>query len=246
MERKKYIIIGFSMLLTLNCWASNKEKIYEAYISGNMEKWKTVLNQMQQKNENSSEFLIELVNYQYGYTGWCIGKDKNREAKQIIKLAEENLEKLEDKNYSPSEINAYKSAFYGFKLGLAPLKAPILGPKSLNHSKLAMEQDSTNPMGYIQYGNSQFYMPPVFGGSKKEAVEYFQKALNLMEKENAKANNNWNYLSLMTLIAQSYEEMNEYEKADATYKKILKIEPHFTYVKNELYPEFLKKKNNNE
>ncbi|MCG6189190.1 hypothetical protein [Maribellus maritimus] len=246
MERQKYIFISLSVLLTMNSWASNKEKIYEAYISGNMKEWKTVIDQMQRQSEKPPEFLIELVNYQYGYIGWCIGEDKNGEAKQTIKLAEENLEKLKNRNYSISEINAYKSALYGFKIGLSPIKATILGPKSLNHSKLAIEQDKTNPMGCIQYGNSQFYMPPVFGGSKKEAVEYFLKALRLMETEKAKTEDNWNYLSLLTQIAQSYEDIDETEKADSIYNKILETEPRFEYVKKELYPDFLKKKNKNE
>ncbi len=208
-----------------------------------MGKWKNTIDQMQNEAENSGEFLIELVNYQYGYVGWCIGEDKNGEAKQIMSLAEDNLKKLENMNYAPSDINAYKSAFYGFKIGLSPIKAPVLGPRSINHAKLSVEQDENNPMGYIQYGNAQFYMPAVFGGSKKEAVEYFEKALDLMRRSSSMTINNWNYLSLLTLIAQSYEMMNEWEKAESTYKTILESEPRFTYVKDELYPDFLKKRN---
>lgn len=243
MERKKYFIIIVSLLWVVNGWASNKEKIYNAYISGNMPQWKTIIDQMQHDPCNSPEFLIELINYQYGYIGWCVGADKTKEAKHYLGLAEENLKKLENQNYSPSEINAYKSALYGFKIGLSPLKAPVLGPKSVNYSKLAMDQDKNNPMGYIQYGNSQFYMPPVFGGSKKVAIDYFEKALELMEGDSLQTRCNWNYLSLLTQITQSFEAIEEDEKAEFYYQTILKKEPRFVYVKEELYPEFLKEKN---
>jgi tetratricopeptide (TPR) repeat protein len=119
------------------------------------------------------------------------------------------------------------------------MKAPFLGPKSIKHSKLAMEQNPENPMGYIQYGNSQFYMPPVFGGSKQEAINHFKKAELLMENGNIK--NDWNYLSLLALIGQSYSALNDYKNAKMYYEKALKTEPNFLWVKKELMPELLKK-----
>jgi tetratricopeptide (TPR) repeat protein len=241
MEGKKYFIIVIGLIFAFNGFASNKEKIYDAYIRSDMQAWKTVIDQMQRENTTSAEFLIELVNYQYGYIGWCIGESKNSEAKKYLDMAEKNLEKLEQQKFSPSEINAYKSAFNGFKIGLSPIKAPVLGPKSVNHAKQAMELDKTNPMGFIQNGNCQFYMPAVFGGSKKTAVEHFEYAMKLMEKNTGHIQNNWNYLSLLTLIAQSYDEMNDNTKAELYFKKILEKEPRFVYVKNELFPEFQKK-----
>ena len=106
-----------------------------------------------------------------------------------------------------------------------------------------MEQDDKNPMGFIQYGNAQFYMPPIFGGSKKEALEYFLKALNLMEQDKSKLANDWNYLSLLALIGRSYEETEQFDKAEFYYNKSLKAEPNFLWVIDELYPQLIKKMN---
>lgn len=246
MERTKYFIIIITLLIFECGVAAEKNKIYAAYINGDMQQWKLVMNQMQEQTHKSSDFLVELVNYQYGYIGWCLGNNKEKEAKVNLELAEENLEKLENLKADASTINAYKSAFYGFRIGLSTLKAPFIGPKSVHHAELAIRQDKTNPMGYIQYGNSQFYMPSVFGGSKKEAVEYYIKALKLMEKDSAYLVQNWNYLSLLTQIAQAYQKMENFDEAEYYYQKTLKAEPRFSYVKNELYPEFLKEKNKNE
>lgn len=104
-----------------------------------------------------------------------------------------------------------------------------------------MEQNPQNPMGYIQYGNSQFYMPPVFGGSKKEAVEHFIKAENLMQKDKLKIENDWNYLSVLALIGQSYFAMEDYKNARIYFEKALKVEPDFLLVKLDLLPKLMKK-----
>jgi len=102
-------------------------------------------------------------------------------------------------------------------------------------------QNPQNPMGYIQYGNSQFYMPPIFGGSKKEAVEHFIKAEKLMEKDKSKTENDWNYLSLLALIGQSYFAMEDYTNAKIYYDKALTVEPNFLWVKKELLPQLMGK-----
>ena len=221
--------------------ADYKSDIYQAYISNNMGKWKNVIDEMDKKSNKSNEFLMELLNYQYGYIAWCIGNKKDKLAQQYIDLGDKNIQILEKANYKISLVNSYKSAFYGYKLGLNKLQAPFIGPKSVECSKLAMQQDDKNPYGYIQYGNSQYYMPAIFGGSKKVAVEYYEKAKKLMELDENQIKQDWNYISLLTIIAQAYTELKFYKTAQTYYEKILRIEPGYLWVKNELYPELLKK-----
>ena len=244
MERTKYSLIILLLALSFHSLnAQYKTAIYDAYISNKMNSWKSIIDKMQHEPNKTDPALLELINYQYGYIGWCIGNNEKKQAKVYLKLAEDNLAILEKKSFNPSYIQGYKSAFYGFSIGLNKLKAPFNGPKSVDAAKLAM-QDASNPFGFIQYGNAQFYMPPVFGGSKTEAVAYFKKAQAIMEKDPQYANNNWNYLSLLVIMADAYTEMKEYDKADEYYKQILTIEPKFLWVKDELYPNFKNKKNN--
>jgi tetratricopeptide (TPR) repeat protein len=204
-----------------------------------MHRWKSIIDEMENSINKTQKLLSELVNYQYGYIGYCLGEEKIDEAEKYLELAEDNLEELQKAGVESSLVSAYKSAFYGYHIGLKKMKAPFLGPKSIKFSKLAMEQNPENPMGYIQYGNSQFYMPPVFGGSKQEAVDHFIKAEQLMEKGDIK--NDWNYLSLLALIGQSYTIMENYKKAKEYYEKALNIEPNFLWVKKELMPKLIKK-----
>lgn len=246
MERPKHIIVSIILLsVTIApAFASRKTEIYKAYIGNKMDRWQNIIDKMEQEKIYEEDFLAQLVNFQYGYIGYCIGNDKTEMAKEYLEKAEKNLKLLSKEDANPSVIHAYESAFYGFKIGFNRLRAPFYGPRSIKHAELAIELDKKNPLGYIQYGNSQFYMPPIFGGSKKEAIKYFQKAQELMEQDSERIENDWNYLSLLTLIAQSFEEMEQYKQAQDYYEKILNVEPDFLWVKNELYPSFLQKLNN--
>ena len=246
MERTKRFTI-VALLLTFSLFtlsAQYKKDIYNSYINSNMVGWKMVIDEMERKQDKSDAFLLELINYQYGYIGFCMGNNDKKQVKTYLELAENNLEELEKTSLNPSYVDAYKSAFYGYSIGLNKLKAPFVGPKSVNAAKRSMELNPSNPLGFIQYANAQFYMPPVFGGSKDEAIKYYKRAQAIMEKDPEMIKNDWNYLSLLTNIAEAYTQIKEYDKADAYYKLIMEVEPNFLWVKNELYPTFIKKRNN--
>lgn len=242
MERPKYqLIVLWLLVLPLVSIAGNKSAIYRAYISNDMAGWKRTIDAMQAEKNKTSTFLLELVNYQYGYIGWCIGADRKDEASRILELAENNLEILQNRSFKISYLNSYKSAFYGFHIGLNILKAPFIGPKSVSAAELAMKLDSTNPFGFIQYANSQYYMPAAFGGSKTLAIKYYQKAEKIMKSNPAYLKEDWNYLSLLSIIGKAFEETGNLRAARQYYERILKQEPNFLWVKNELYPNLLKK-----
>lgn len=241
MERKKYILI-FCLLVC--AWtavtASDRAVIYNAYITGDMEQWKTVIDKMEIRKSTEEGFLAELVNFQYGYIGWCMGNRKSKTAAGYLEKAEKNLSVLEKEKKYESLVNAYRSAFYGFRLGMSPLKAPVLGPKSVESAKKAVRLDEKNPLGYIQLGNCYFYMPVIFGGSKTTALEHYKKAQKLLEE--GEVAGDWNYLSLLTIIGQAYQDSGDLTQAKQYYDKALKTEPDFTWVKNVLLPGLVKKK----
>ena len=246
MERKKYLlmlILFFST--TVYAGTSYKEIIYNAYIMNDMSKWEKTIDAMNSQPDKSNAFMMELVNYQYGYIAWCLGNDKNKLAEQYLRDGEKNLDILEERNYQLTMINAYRAAFYGYRIKLNIFKAPFYGPKSLKCARLSIDLDPKNPYGYIQLGNSQYYMPEVFGGSKTLALEYYQKAEMLFEKDTSGTTENWNYLNLLVTIAQAFDHLKDYDSARRYYQKILSVEPAFAWVKNELYPALLKKMNNN-
>lgn len=240
----KYILHTLLLVAAFSTDAlANNEKsvIYNAYISNDMKTWRQTIDIMNAEHSKTNERNAALLNYEYGYIGWCIGAKKQAEAKQIIARAEKRIDFLEKNNYQPALLAAYKSAFWGFQIGLNRVKAPLYGNRSISEAKKAVRLDPKNPLGYTQLGNIDYYMPPVFGGSKSKALEYFLKAETLM-RQSPDYKTDWNYLSLLTQIAQGYEALKDYPNAEMYYKKILAIAPDFTWVKNELYPQFLKKR----
>jgi tetratricopeptide (TPR) repeat protein len=244
MEGKKYILSVFMLMLLYPVAAESvfSNKIYDAYITGNMSQWKSVLIETEQQKNQSSAFLLEQINYQYGYIGWCLGTNKKTEAKQWMEKMEKNLDILQKRNYQPSMIAAYRGSMIGFKIGLNKLQAPFIGGKSISFAKSAMESDPKNPLGFFLYGNILFYTPEFFGGAKDEAMSHYLQALKNMESNASWINKNWNYLNLLTVIATAYYEYNQQDKALTYLQKALKTEPEFQWVKKELYPKFSKKK----
>ena len=108
------------------------------------------------------------------------------------------------------------------------------------HTISGISLDPNDFFGYIQAGNVQFHAPPLFGGSKQEALTNYLKAKVLMEKDTITMRDDWNYLSLLSSIAENYKAINDNAHAKLVYEEILKIEPDFKWVRDELYPKLLK------
>lgn len=240
MERKKYLFIILISILTLGSLAQSNPLIYKAYIRGDMARWKTITDSIEKTARTNSEKL-ELVNCQYGYIAWCIDREKKKEATIYLKKSQELVRQLDEKKYRPAVINAYKAAFIGFEIGISTYKAPFIGPQSLSYAKRSVSMDAQNSFGYMQLGNIAFYTPKTFGGNKTEAMQYYLKALKLMERNPESTKLNWNYLNLLATIIEAYIELDNYDTAAKYCIKTLNAEPEFDWVKSQLYPQVKKK-----
>lgn len=243
MERTKYILIALFVSFCVSVFGQTNTEIYKAYIQGNMVAWKA---HMDSYKANNNEQKLNLVNYQYGYIAYCIDQDKDDEAEKYLAKAETLLAELEKQQYKISMVNAYKSAFVGFKIGLSPYKAPFIGQESLDFANKAVAQDSTNYFAYVQLGNIAFYTPAIFGGSKTDAMKHYLKAFELIETNPNLHTNNWNYLNLLATIINAYYEMGKNEKAKTYCIKTKAIETNFDWVNNIICPHKNEKLQNNE
>ncbi len=238
MERKKYLLIAIFIGLIGTVSGQTDPTIYKAYIRGHMAKW---LKHMELYHASSNAQKLELINYQYGYIAYCIKKKNKDEAEKHLQKAEKLLADLAKQQYKMSMVNAYKSAFVGFKIGLSPYKAPFIGKRSLAYAKKSIALEHSNYFGYVQLGNIAFYTPSMLGGSKTDAIKHYLKALKLIEKNPTLLKNNWNYLNLLATIINAYYETGKYDLAKKFCIKTLAIEPQFYWVKDQLYPQTLKK-----
>jgi hypothetical protein len=52
---------------------------------------------------------------------------------------------------------------------------------------------------------------------------------------------NWMYLNILMILGQSFEKIDQLGNAKISYEKVLQIEPGFVYLRDEVYPSFLKR-----
>lgn len=246
MERKKcfrYLAIIWLSLWsfgTLQAQKSPKERVYQALINDQMDDWDQVIVELYGRKASLSDAQLgELVNFYYGYSGYLMEEGPKNKARQYVEEADLIIDELMAKYPEESDWYAYKGAFYGYKIGLNPVKAPFLGQKSMDNIDLAIKYGPESAQGWIEEGNALFYMPKAFGGSKTKALEAYKKAIRLMENKPETLHHNWLYLNVLMILGQSYEKTEDFKMAKITYEKLLKIEPNFSYMRDELYPNFM-------
>lgn len=257
MERTKYHhqmriiqLLIILLIINLSCWPLFaekdtltgkyfKEQIYNSYIAGNMGQWGVEIDMMEREYSTTrdEEIQEQLIFAYYGYIGYQIGNEEKDEAAEKLERLEFHLDYLlENASASDGWLYAMKGAAKGYRIGLSPYKAVFIGPSAMNDIDRAVETDSLHPLGWIEKGNSAYYRPALFGGSKEEALNYYLKASKLFTANYADLNGEWIYLNLQVLIAQCYTELENYNKALKTYDDLLRFEPGFSWVADELKP----------
>ncbi|MFP4288557.1 MAG: hypothetical protein ACLFQS_04810 [Bacteroidales bacterium] len=219
-----------------------REQLYESYILGEMDDWEQTIIEMERhyKQLPFSEYLYDLLLSRYGYIPYCLDNGKKEKAREHLSKAEKELEDLFKYNQYKSEAYSLRGAFLAFRISLSPLSAVRLGPRSYKAIDNAVETDSQDPTAWMEMGNTRFYTPSTFGGSKQEAAEYYERAIELFEKD-LKPNQKWLYLNTLTGLAKSYQYLDKNNLSISIYEKALRFEPRFKWVKEELLPEAKKK-----
>lgn len=243
MERQKHIF-GVIIALILSAgsfqvsgdngdYNSRRKTIYDAYINGDIGGWMSVMNYLENLSAPSVDERLELLNYYYGYTGYLLGSDQEKTAKAYVERAGKIIDGILKENPQNATALAFKGSFISFKIAMNKLKAVTLGPESMKYINRAYKTDATDVQALTDKGNLLFYAPGLFGGNKKEALTYFERAIKRLEDTNDTANN-WFYLNLMVLLTQHYEKMGQKEKAQALSAKIRRIEPDFDWMKQDI------------
>ncbi len=244
----KFCYLMLAVLFSLNVSANNsqekfQEQIYTCFIDGKMDKWERTIDEMEQyyASYRVPGMLYDLLIARYGFIAVSLDEEEKRKARVQIEKAEVELERLF--NYRSYVSNAYalKGALLAFRISLNPFNAIVLGNRANNAIDKAVETDENNPAAWMERGNSAFYTPSAFGGSKQEAVKYYKKAVELFEN-NLKPNQRWLYLNTLVGLAKSYEHTGEQLLAINTYKRALEYEPEFSWVRDELLPKAKKEK----
>ncbi len=216
----KFRCLGIVLIIfpVLVATAQKKDLVYyqcaffESYRVGNMAPWPGLIAEMESVKSADLAWQVEMVKAMYGLVGYQIGIHRKDLARIYVDKADVYLDKLLDEYPGNARLHSLAGAFYGYKMALAFYKAPFLGPTCLYHIEKSIKLDGSEPMGYIEKGNSLLYRPAAFGGDKNEAILLYRKALNLIENQND-LNCNWQHMLLRAFILKALYETNQLTEA---------------------------------
>ena len=210
--------------------AKINQQFYTAYITNSNPAWKITLSQLETANKNS----LQLAKGYYAAAITALGnQEKDLVGDLLDKAAIMTKAILKENNKSP-EANALLAAVYGLKIGLSPIKGPLLGSKSSSAAEKGVTLAPDNGFTNSVIGNNLYRTPSMFGGDIEKGITHLEKAKAIYEK--TASPKNWEYMSLLALLGQVYHSQKQYTKAKAIYTAALEIAPNFGYVKMYLLP----------
>ena len=220
-----------------------KSEIYQSYMLEKMDHWRDLMTQMEQDFQNNSDpdLLYDLLEAEYGYTGWLVSVKRKKEAEEILLSAQRHMTLLTELGQDNARVYSLKGAFFGFQIMLEPARAPKLGRLSMAANEKALKLDPDEPQVWLEKANMDYYRPVIFGGSKKKAVPSYEKAVELFESSEERTRENWVYMNCLAGLGIAYENTRKFSEAGRVYRKILELEPSFKWVGEELYPKFQEK-----
>ena len=152
------------MCFSLSAQVTDRE-LFDAYQREDMSLWKAYVDTL--SSFHLSPFTLL---YEYGYCGYVLEYDKPHATPYISRFRAHVQAQRE--NLPPGHYEMYMSAVYVYelrsKISIHPLKAMSLAKEA---TKLA----PNDPLVLSYYGTCLFYAPKPFG-SKKEALEWFERA----------------------------------------------------------------------
>ncbi|UII27207.1 tetratricopeptide repeat protein [Fulvivirga maritima] len=240
MKIKTSLLIFFCLTTFFNLALAQSDLnklAYKAYITEDKDLWKEVVEKRQNlyNNDKSGENLYQLAMAQYGLlNNTRVDKDEDLFDEYYDEILE-NIDDLLDQEYEKANAYALRAAVYGLETSYSGWKGMFLGPKSSSNLSDAKEEDYSSPFVWATYGSAKLFAPSMFGGDKEEGIKSFKKAVELYEK--AQLQQDWRYLYALAWLGQAYYRTEQPEKAKEIYKKALKAEPNFQWVKDDLLPE---------
>lgn len=214
-----------------------RSRIYDSYARGEMSGWRLAIEEMEKEYEGSGsmELLHELVLSQYGFIGYCLKEDMKKEASYHLERALANLEILKGSRPGSAELMALEGAFMGYEMGIHKLKAMVLGPKAKEKIDGAVEKDPGIVRTLLEKANQLNFSPRIVGGDREEAIEYYKKAISLIEADTRNLRKNWIYVNTVVVLAFAYEQLGNNSHACALYEKLIEYDSNIKWVKEDLY-----------
>lgn len=179
--------------------------LYSDFLQEQMDSWGQVLAACSFAEAPASEQLA-LLDLEYGYTAYAVQFLKPDSAQYCLDRFLSHLD-LCRPLLSDADYWAYMSAAESYALKLDESAVLTHGMRIFRYAKRAIEADSTSTLALSVNANVMFYTPKIAGGSKKKALQLYQKAAEQFRLQ-GDTTCNWQYREAVTGI----ERCKKYHK----------------------------------
>ena len=202
------------------CYAQYSNcQLYEAYITRDMSVWEHYIDSADWDSLDTEQ-RKQLLNYEYGFSAYMLGIDVEK-GKKLIQRFATHLEaikgELQEERYC-----AYLASVYTYQLALNRGQLVKYAKRIFSNIERAMELNPNDPFVLSMQGNVEFYSP---FGSKKAALEYFQKTDSLYGVAGADYER-WNRRAVQLTYIQCLDKQRRSDEAIALCEKLLAEEPN--------------------
>jgi len=215
-----------------------KSQLYQAYLKNDMRVWNGYLHATSFDNLSKTD-KIQYLNYEYGYLAVAVEEDV-KDVEQHLQNFEAHINALVG-ILPEATILTYRSSLAAYKAMHNKWTFASNGMKSVQLVEQAYALDSMNPLVLTLKANVDFYAPRAFGGNKKRAIEYFLRAERLYV-ERGDTLQNWDLTATRLCLVQCYQKIGKIDMALQRADEMLRRDPNFVFLRDELYPELKKSK----
>ena len=232
-----FLLLGMGLLAHGQGSPDYNRRLYQSYVKGEMVPWKGILQEMNREYERTGDqtLLYYLCFAYYGYVGYLINEEEDKAAKKDLEVAMNRTDELYEILDGREDILALQGALMGFRIYLSKFSSMFLGPRTMRYIKTAYETGGEYFNCHIEMGNMLFYTPKVLGGSQIEAIPYYEKAVEILERSQLKTDRNWIYLNSVLVLANAYTETGRKDLACLLWKELLEYEPGAKWIRDDLY-----------
>lgn len=239
--RKITSILSISLLCIITkAGVVDHDVMFKAYLANDMNRWGDELTKYTHTKNLTATDKLDICNYLYGYAAVLMDKGDDETTEEWLKIMENYLNDLEKTNAPKSTLYVYRSSVLAFRSRMNKWKMISYANKSLDYLDKALEINSNDPLAVGLKGNVKFYVPALIGGSKKESIPYYERAIRLL-KANPQKVYRWNLCAIELCLAQAYEKTGNKQKAIEQVNKIIEECPSFKYVRDTYLPALTKK-----
>ncbi len=217
MKFKFFSLLLFLIFITNFTKAQIQDFDYKAckvFFSKNEEEWEKLISEYQKEKMTIKNAKIgeKLIRYYYAYISLLLKRQEFGKARIYVDKGEKILDKYLEKYPQNATLNSLKAAFIGFHIDLSKLKAIYLAASSNEYVDKALVIDSSNTQAIIDKANILLHTPEIFGGDKKIAIKYYQKAIKIFNKRGENTNNLLYCIALSDLY-EAYKRTEQYTQA---------------------------------